>query len=52
MNDGAAASNGVTRNIAVTAVNDAPELGGIEGAALAYLQGDPATAISGDDWGE
>ena len=36
----------VTRAIALTAVNDAPVLAGIEAAALAYTENDPATAVT------
>ena len=46
MNDGAADSNVLTRNIAVTPVNDAPVLAGIEAAALGYTENDPATAVT------
>src|SRR5439155_1485295 len=49
-NDGGAAgtnlSNTPTRAIAVTAVNDNPVLAGIEGAAIAYTENDPATPIT------
>ncbi len=33
----------MTRNITVTPVNDPPVLSGIEAAALAYTENDPAT---------
>jgi hypothetical protein len=46
VNDGAADSNLLTRNITVTAVNDAPVLAAIEGTALAYTENDAATAIT------
>ena len=46
VNDGTANSNTVTRNIAVTAVNDAPVLAAIEGTALAYTENQAATAIT------
>ena len=36
----------LTRNIAVTPVDDAPVLAGIEAAELAYTENDPATAIT------
>jgi VCBS repeat-containing protein len=39
VNDGISASNTVTRNVAVSAVNDPPVLSGIEGTALAYTEG-------------
>ena len=46
VNDGTANSAAATRNINITAVNDAPVLAGIEGAALAYTENDsiPITA--------
>jgi hypothetical protein len=49
VNDGAGAnnlSNTQTRNINVTAVNDAPVLANIEVAAVSYNENDPATAVS------
>src|SRR5581483_8091461 len=49
VNDGSAnnfLSNIITRNIAITAVNDPPVLAGIEGTALAYTENDPATPIT------
>ena len=46
VNDGTADSNALTRNIAVTPVNDAPVLAAIEGTALAYTENDAATAIT------
>ena len=46
VNDGAADSNVLTRSITVTPVNDAPVLAGIEAAALAYTEKDPATPIT------
>ncbi|HLL89182.1 MAG TPA: tandem-95 repeat protein, partial [Tepidisphaeraceae bacterium] len=46
VNDGSASSNTATRGIAVTAVNDAPTLTGIEGTALAYTENAAATAIT------
>ncbi|MEZ5658201.1 MAG: hypothetical protein R3E83_06625 [Burkholderiaceae bacterium] len=39
-------SNIVTRDINITAVNDAPVLAAIEGAPLAVTENDPATAIT------
>ncbi|MFN8384347.1 MAG: sortase [Anaerolineales bacterium] len=39
-------SNIVTRNIIVTPVNDGPVLAAVEGAALAYTEGQAATAIT------
>ena len=39
VNDGTAPSLAVTRNIAVTAVNDAPVLSGIETTPVAYTAG-------------
>ena len=47
INDGSANSTAVTRNIAVTAVNNPPVIASIEGTALSYKEGDAATAISG-----
>ena len=47
VNDGAALSNIVVRNINVTPVNDAPVLANIEAAALAYSEGQAATVITG-----
>ena len=47
VNDGAALSNIVTRNINVTPVNDAPLLANMEAAALAYSEGQAATVITG-----
>ncbi|HEY3402304.1 MAG TPA: DUF2341 domain-containing protein, partial [Ohtaekwangia sp.] len=46
VNDGSANSNTVTRNITFTAVNDNPVLAAIEGTALAYSEGQAATAIT------
>ena len=46
VHDGTANSNTVTRNIAVTPVNDASELAAIEGTALAYTENQAATAIT------
>ncbi len=46
VNDGAALSNIVVRNINVTPVNDAPVLANIEAAALAYSEGQTATIIT------
>src|SRR5207344_1680979 len=46
INDGTLNSNTVTRNIGVTPVNDAPVLAAIEGTALAYTEGQAATAIT------
>jgi hypothetical protein len=49
VNDGAGAnnlSNTQTRNINVTAVNDAPVLANIEAGAVSYNENDPATALS------
>lgn len=45
-NDGTADSNVATFSITVTAVNDAPVLANLESTALAYTEGDSATAIS------
>ena len=47
VNDGAALSNIVARNINVTPVNDAPLLANMEAAALAYSEGQAATVITG-----
>ncbi|MEZ5658200.1 MAG: hypothetical protein R3E83_06620 [Burkholderiaceae bacterium] len=44
--DGVTSSNTVTRNIDITAVNDAPVLNGIEGAPLAVTENGPATAVT------
>jgi gliding motility-associated-like protein len=46
VNDGASWSNIVTRNINITPVNDAPVLANIEAAALAYSEGQVATAVT------
>ena len=46
ISDGTSDSNLLTREIAVTPVNDAPVLAGIEGTALAYTENDPATAVT------
>ncbi|HLL90813.1 MAG TPA: putative Ig domain-containing protein, partial [Tepidisphaeraceae bacterium] len=46
VNDGSANSNTATRNISVTAVNDAPLLASIEGTSLAYAENNPATAVT------
>ncbi len=46
VNDGEANSNTLTRDIALTAVNDAPVEANIEGTALAYTENDAATAIT------
>ncbi|MEZ5652839.1 MAG: DUF4347 domain-containing protein [Burkholderiaceae bacterium] len=46
VDDGGLPSNTVTRDVAVTAVNDAPALTGLEGAPLTYTENDPATAIT------
>ena len=46
VNDGTANSNTVTRNIAVTPVNDPSVLAAIEGTALAYTENQAATAIT------
>src|SRR6185369_4284830 len=49
VNDGAGAnnlSNLATRNITITAVNDAPVLAAIEAGALPYTENDPATSIT------
>ena len=46
VNDGAALSNIVVRNINVTPVNDAPVLANMEAAALAYSEGQAATIIT------
>ena len=44
--DGTDLSTPVTRTVAVTAVNDAPVLANIEGASLAYTEGDAPKAIT------
>jgi hypothetical protein len=46
VNDGELDSNLVLRNIAVTQVNDAPVLAGIESGPLAYAENDPPLAIT------
>ena len=46
VNDGAALSNIVVRNINVTPVNDAPVLANMEAAALAYSEGQAAAIIT------
>ena len=46
VNDGAADSNVLTRDVAVTPVNDAPVLAGIETTVLGYTEGDPATTVT------
>jgi gliding motility-associated-like protein len=46
LNDGNANSAAVTRNINVTTSNDAPVLANIEAAALAFSEGQGATAVS------
>src|SRR5206468_2189675 len=49
VDDGASvnhASNTQTRNVSITAVNDAPVLAGIEGSALSYTENGAATAIT------
>ena len=46
VNDGAADSNVLTREVTVTPVDDAPALAGIETAALAYTEDDAATPIT------
>ncbi|HET6152681.1 MAG TPA: Ig-like domain-containing protein [Marmoricola sp.] len=42
----APASNTATKTIAITAVDDAPLLSGLETSALAYTQNDPATNVT------
>ena len=49
VSDGAADSNVLTRNIAVTPVNDAPVLAGIEAAALGLHGERPGHGDHGDD---
>jgi len=44
--DGTDVSNLLTRNLSVTAVNDAPVLADIEGAGLVYTAGDGAVALT------
>ena len=46
VSDGLAQSNVQSRNVSVTAVNDAPVLADIEGAGLVYFAGDGAIAIT------
>ncbi len=46
VSDGDLNSNSLTRQINVTAINDAPVLAGIEGNALFYYPGNPATQIT------
>ena len=46
VNDGASWSNSVARNINITPLNDAPVLANIEPAAMAYSEGQAATAIT------
>ncbi|NQT62804.1 MAG: DUF2341 domain-containing protein [Candidatus Marinimicrobia bacterium] len=46
VSDGLAQSNIQSRNLSVTAVNDAPMLAGMEGAGLVYFAGDGAIAIT------
>jgi len=46
VSDGLAHSNSQSRNLSVTAVNDAPVLSGMEGAGLVYFAGDGAIAIT------
>ena len=46
VSDGLAHSNVQTRNLSVTAVNDAPVLADMEGAGLVYFAGDGAIAIT------
>ncbi len=46
VNDGDANSNTQTRDIAITAVNDAPVEASIEGSALGYTENDGAVAIT------
>jgi large repetitive protein len=45
-NDGIADSNVATVTLTVNHVNQAPVLANIEGSALSYTEGDPATAIT------
>ncbi len=46
VNDGTADSNTQSRDISISITNSAPVLSSIEGTALAYTDGDPATAIT------
>ncbi|MEZ5658212.1 MAG: cadherin domain-containing protein [Burkholderiaceae bacterium] len=49
VDDGAganSASNTLTRDVAISAVNDAPMLSAIEAAPLAYSENDPATVVT------
>jgi hypothetical protein len=46
VNDGAANSSALTRNISITRVNDAPELSDIELTPLSYTEGDGEVKIS------
>ena len=46
VNDGDADSNQSTRNITVTASNDAPALANLEAADVDYTEGDPATGVT------
>ena len=46
VNDGDADSNQPTRNITVTASNDAPALANLEAADVDYTEGDPATGVT------
>ena len=46
VNDGTSDSNTFSRGIAVTAVNNAPVLGGIEGTAVAYNQNSGGLAVT------
>ncbi len=45
--DGTDESNTLTRNISITAVNDAPALSGIEITSINYIEGDLPTQITG-----
>ena len=46
VSDGALSSNVATRDIALTAVNDAPVLSGIEGTTLSYTENAAPTAVT------
>jgi hypothetical protein len=46
VSDGSAQSNAVTRNIAITAVNDKPVLGNIEPTTISYSQGEGEITVT------
>jgi hypothetical protein len=46
VHDTSLSSNTVSRDIMITAVNDAPALTGLEGTPLAYTENQPATSLS------